>query len=811
LFEHFNEEARLVIIGAQQSAKSMNQSFIAPEHMFFSIINLKVQTIIDAFHETGIDIQELKKHLQNQMQEWESEASKTVNTALPLTRSGKRVLELSSREAMQTGKIYVQAEHIFLAILRTGEGEIFEWLKEKNVDILEFRNIIIEKISHAEETIEEKFEEKKRPSSEMLEKFCINMTDMAEAGKFDPVIGREIEINRLSRVLVRRTKNNPVLTGEPGIGKTAIVEALAQRIVKGKVPAQLLNKTIYSLNLGSLIAGTRYRGELEERIHKILEELKQEKNIILFIDEIHSIMGAGESTDSPASIADQLKPALSRGEIRVIGATTAREYRRYIEKDAAMERRFQPINIEPPTIEETRLILKGLRDRYEAFHKVNISDEAIEGAIYYAERFINDRQFPDKAIDLIDEAAAKVKLESINNNDLEQTNNLHEQTAEAIRKGDFVEAARLKQQIHHNETTNDETKDSETIIPTITRDDIAFIISEVKGIPVYKISGEESNRLKLIEKELAENISGQPEAIRTVAKSIKRMRTGVKNINKPISMIFAGPTGTGKTEMAKTLAEFMFGDKDNLLVIDMSEFESQWSVNKLFGASPGYVGYEEGGRLTEFVNKNPYSVILFDEIEKAHPKTFDALLQILDSGRMTDGQGRTVNFKNTIIIMTTNLGGEELNKTALGFTTAENNNVSYSESVRIVNTALKKTFRPEFLNRIDETVVFSRLSTESLISIVDKFIRELNERILSLGYMVSLDDQAKKFLIAKGENQEQGARPIARIIQTEIEDKISDMIINNTIKPNQTVKITHNVEKDELEFTISRKKIPVGV
>jgi ATP-dependent Clp protease ATP-binding subunit ClpC len=809
LFEHFNEEARLVIIGAQQAAKNMNQSFIAPEHMFFSIVNLEVETILEAFAETNIDIEELTNHLQNQMQEWESEASKIPNSALPLTRSGKRVLELSSREAMQTGNIYVQAEHIFLAILRTGEGEIFEWLKEKDVDILQLRNTIINKINNIEETNEETVEENIRPQSEMLEKFCINMTEMAEKGKYDPVIGREVEINRLSRVLVRRTKNNPVLTGEPGIGKTAIVEALAQKIVQGKVPAQLLNKTIYSLNLGSLIAGTRFRGELEERIDKILEALKKETNIILFIDEIHSIMGAGESTDSPASIADQLKPALSRGEIRVIGATTAREYRRYIEKDAALERRFQPINIEPPTLEETTLILKGLRDRYEAFHKVNISDDAIEGAIYYAERFINDRQFPDKAIDLIDEAAAKVKLETVNITET-QHNNLQAKTAEAIQKGDFIEAARLKQQILDEQTQTNENNEEQQPIPTITRDDIALIISEVKGIPVYKISGEESNRLKLIEKELSENISGQPEAIKTVAKAIKRMRTGVKNVNKPISMIFAGPTGTGKTEMAKTLSEFMFGDKDNLLVIDMSEFESQWSVNKLFGASPGYVGYEEGGRLTEFVHKNPYSVILFDEIEKAHPKTFDALLQILDSGRMTDGQGRTINFKNTIIIMTTNLGGEELNKTALGFTTVENNTISYQESVRIVNTALKKTFRPEFLNRIDETVVFNRLSTESLISIVDKFIRELNERILSLGYMVSLDEKAKKFLILKGENQEQGARPIGRIIQTQVEDVISDMIINNKIKPNQTVKITHNSETDTLEFNTSRKKILVG-
>ena len=810
MFEHFNEEARLVIIGAQQVAKSMNQSFIAPEHMFFAILNIKVENILEAFQDNNIDIKELADHLKKQMKEWDIEGKETPNTALSLTRSSKRVLELSSREAIQTNKIYVQSEHIFLAILRTGEGEIFEWLKEKDVDILQLRNSIIIKLSEEEENEEEKGTEKTRPSSEMLEKFCINMTDVAEKGGYDPVIGREMEIKRLSRVLVRRTKNNPVLTGEPGIGKTAIVEALAQRIVKGKVPAQLLNKTIYSLNLGSLIAGTRFRGELEERIHKILQELKQEKNIILFIDEIHSIMGAGESTDSPASIADQLKPALSRGEIRVIGATTAREYRRYIEKDAALERRFQPINIEAPTIDETRLILKGLRDRYEAYHKVTISDEAIEASLYYAERFITDRHFPDKAIDLIDEAAAKVKLETIDTSSEQKYEELNYKTSEAIRKGDFLEAAKLKQQILQEQETDNILEPEKTNIPTITKDDIALIISEVKGIPVYKISGEESNRLQLIEKELSENISGQPEAITTVAKAIKRMRTGVKNVNKPISMIFAGPTGTGKTEMAKTLSEFMFGDKDNLLIIDMSEFESQWSVNKLFGASPGYVGYEEGGRLTEFVYKNPYSVILFDEIEKAHPKTFDALLQILDSGRMTDGQGRTINFKNTIIIMTTNLGGEELNKTALGFTTTENNTTSYADSVRIVNTALKKTFRPEFLNRIDETVVFNRLTNESLMSIVDKFIRELNERILSLGYMVSLDDEAKKFLIEKGENQEQGARPIARIIQTQVEDIISDMIITNKIKPNQTIKITYNNEKNELNFNISRKKILVG-
>jgi len=802
LFEYFNEDARKIVVGAQEQAKSLKQNFITVEHLFLSIINLDVSPVIDSLIENDVNIHELYDYVLESLTEWDnSDDFKTPNSALPLTPSAKKALEFSANEAIQTEKQYVQGEHVFLGMLRLGEGILVEWCKNKQIDLLKIRESIIRRLKEQQPipVSGEDGESKPVEGSKLLDAYCVNMTEVASNGGFDPVIGRETEVSRVTRILARRTKNNPVLTGEPGIGKTAIVEALAQRIVKGNIPAQLQNKIIYNLNMGALVAGTRYRGELEERIDKIIKELKANSNIILFIDEIHTIMGAGDTTESSMNISNQLKPALSRGEVRIIGATTAKEYRRYIEKDAALERRFQPVNVEPPTVEETLLILKGLRDKYEAFHKVTITDEALEAAIYFADRFISERYFPDKAIDLIDEAAAKVKLSTITEEETDFM--LDSQIQEAIRQGDFVEAARLRQIQNETETTTDSEEDGEgKPTPSITEEHIASIIAEITGIPAYKISDLESSRLKFIEKELASSVVGQPEAVKSVAKAIKRMRTGIRDISKPISMIFAGSTGTGKTEMAKTLAEYMFDDKNNFVTIDMSEYSEQHTASRLFGAPPGYVGYESGGQLTEHVYRKPYSVVLFDEIEKAHPNIFNTLLQILDEGRMTDGQGRIINFKNTIIILTTNLGGEEITKTSLGFTSENTGETkTYEESKKILNNILKKNFKPEFLNRIDEIVVFHKLNLDNLIIIIDNMVKKLNERLFTVGYKVELTKEAKILIAQKGYNAEQGARPLARAVQTHVEDTLGEMIINNTLHEGDTVIV--EAVNDELIFS----------
>lgn len=816
MFEYFNEESRQVIVGAQNQAKKLNQNFISEEHIFLSMIDIGVENIVNSLLKYDVNIDSFAEHLVSRLKKWDASQSEVAsNTALPFTPVGKQILELSAREAIQTGQHYIYAEHIFLAMLRLSDTAVLEYLTQNDVDIISLRKTVTESIVKTEpDSDTANNDDVQNNEPEVLKVFCVNMTQLAREGRFDPVIGREVEVNRVSRVLARRMKNNPVLTGEPGIGKTAIVEALAQKIIKGDVPAQLLNKTIYSLNMGALISGTRFRGELEERINNILNELKANSNIILFIDEIHTIASSGDGQESPVNIANQLKPALSRGEVRIIGATTAKEFRKYMEKDAALERRFQMISVEPPTMDETLLILKGLRDRYEAFHKVTILDEALEAAVRYAERYINDRFFPDKAIDLIDEAAAKVKLAQIFG-DVNVADRMNVDMVDAIRKGDFVEAAQLKNKIQ--DITND-TDDIETnstgdvatdevnvdVIPEITEDDISSVVAEITGIPVYKISDQETVRLKFMEEELTKKVIGQPEAVKAVSQAIKRMKTGVRDSNKPISFIFAGSTGVGKTELSKALAGFLFDDNKSLITIDMSEYSEQYSVSRLMGAPPGYVGYDSGGQLTEHVNRRPYSVILFDEIEKAHPTIFNTLLQILDEGRMTDGQGRVINFKNTIIILTTNLGGNELTKNSLGFTTVKDEALSYEEGKKIINNVLKQNFRPEFLNRIDEIVMFHKLTVNDAVKIVSKFVGNLNERIIDLGYRVNISDAAKIRLAENGYSAEHGARPMARVIQSQVEDKLSNMIINGEITPGETLHM--DVDGDGYIFTTNGHK-----
>jgi ATP-dependent Clp protease ATP-binding subunit ClpC len=812
LFEYFNEESRQVIVGAQNQAKKMNQNFISDEHIFLSMVDIGVENIVNALLTYNVNLDDFIKHITDRLKKWDStQSEKPSNTALPFTPVGKQILELSAREAIQTGQHYISSEHLFLAMLRLSDTAVLEYLMANNIDIISLRKTVTELLATKQPSENElQVNSESEPEPEVLKTFCVNMTQLAKEGRFDPVIGREIEVNRIARILARRMKNNPVLTGEPGIGKTAIVEALAQKIVKGDVPSQLLNKTIYSLNMGALISGTRFRGELEERVNNILIELKANKDIILFIDEIHTIAASGDGQESPVNIANQLKPSLSRGEVRIIGATTAREFRKYIEKDAALERRFQMISVEPPTAEETVLILKGLRDRYEAFHKVTILDEALEAAVKYAERFISDRFFPDKAIDLIDEAAAKVKLAQLGETPTE-VDAMNIDLVEAIRSGNFVEAAKLKQKIGDLEETSETKNESEpkdVMIPEITEDDIASVVSEITGIPVYKISDQESVRLQFMESELSKKVIGQPEAVKAVSQAIKRMKTGVRDANKPISFIFAGSTGVGKTELSKALAEFLFDDSKSLITIDMSEYSEQYSVSRLMGAPPGYVGYDSGGQLTEHVNRRPYSVILFDEIEKAHPNIFNTLLQILDEGRMTDGQGRVINFKNTIIILTTNLGGNELTKNALGFSTVKDDLLTYEEGKKIINNVLKQNFRPEFLNRIDEVVMFHKLSLTDATKIVSKFVGILNERIIDLGYRINISEEAKTFLAEMGYNSEHGARPMARVIQTHIEDKLSNMIINGEVHPGETINVV--LEDNHLMFNVNNTQ-PVTI
>lgn len=811
MFEYFNEESRQVIVGAQNQAKKLNQNFISEEHIFLSMIDIGIENIVHSLLKYGVNIDNFIEHLTSRLKKWDASQSEiSVNAALPFTPVGKQILELSAREAIQTGQHYIYSEHIFLAMLRLSDTAILEYLTKNDVDIISLRKTVTESIVKTEAN-DETFNDDDVNGSEpeILKTYCVNMTQLARDGRFDPVIGREVEVSRVSRILARRMKNNPVLTGEPGIGKTAIVEALAQKIIKGDVPAQLMNKTIYSLNMGALISGTRFRGELEERINNILNELKANSNIILFIDEIHTIASSGDGQESPINIANQLKPALSRGEVRIIGATTTKEFRKYIEKDAALERRFQMIAVEPPTTDETLLILKGLRDRYEAFHKVTILDEALEASVKYAERYINDRFFPDKAIDLIDEAAAKVKLSQVFG-DINNVEQMNIEMVEAIRKGDFVEAAQLKSKTINNLQTPVKTVSNENnnyvtnedlveIIPEINEDDIASVVSEITGIPVYKISDHETVRLKFMEEELAKKVIGQPEAVKAVSQAIKRMKTGVRDSSKPISFIFAGSTGVGKTELSKALAGFLFDDTKSLITLDMSEYSEQYSVSRLMGAPPGYVGYDSGGQLTEHVNRRPYSVILFDEIEKAHPTIFNTLLQILDEGRMTDGQGRVINFKNAIIILTTNLGGNELTKNALGFTTVKDEKFSYEDGKKIVNNVLKQNFRPEFLNRIDEVVMFHKLNMTDAVKIVSKFVGELNERIIDLGYRVKISEAAKIHLAEIGYSAEHGARPMARVIQTQVEDKLSNMIINSEIRSGETLNV--DVNDGKLVFT----------
>ena len=820
MFERFTDRARRVVVLAQDEARSLNHNYIGTEHLLLGLItegegvaakaleSLDVKR--DAVRATVIDII--------------GEGEKPVEGHIPFTPRAKRVFELSLREALQLGHNYIGTEHLLLGLLKEGEGVASQVLTKIGTDPNTVRQTVIEMLSGYQRGGDGEGRESVgvgasasgsvQANSAILEQFGRNLTQAARENKLDPVIGRRTEMQRVMQVLSRRTKNNPVLVGEPGVGKTAVVEGLAQAIVHGEVPETIKDKQIYSLDMGSLIAGSRYRGDFEERLKKILKEIRSRGDIILFIDEIHTLVGAGAAEGS-IDAAQMLKPMLARGELQTIGATTLDEYRKYIEKDAALERRFQPVRVEEPTVEETVGILKGLRDRYEAHHRVMITDAALEAAAELADRYVSDRFLPDKAIDLMDEAGARLRITRMTAPP--ELRDLDEKIAEikrakesAIDDQDYEKAAALRDEektlTEQRRAKESEWRDgSRDAIAEVGENDIAEVLAMSTGIPVFKLTQTESTKLLQMEEELHKRVIGQDTAVKALAQSIRRTRSGLKDPKRPGgSFIFAGPTGVGKTELAKALAEFLFGDEDALIQLDMSEFSEKHTASRLFGAPPGYVGYDEGGELTEKVRRRPFSVVLFDEVEKAHPDIFNSLLQILEEGRLTDAQGRKVDFKNTVIIMTTNLGTRDINKGVLtGFQSSEHVTHDYSRMKTKVNEELKQHFRPEFLNRVDDVVVFPPLNKEQIKQIVDLMIANLAKRMESQNMSLQITDEARELLADRGFDPVLGARPLRRAIQRDIEDALSESILFGEIVPGQVVTVGVRGEGDEREFTFN--------
>ena len=819
MFERFTDRARRVVVLAQDEARSLNHNYIGTEHLLLGLITEGEGVAAKALESLDIN----KDAVRAAVIDIIGEGEKPVEGHIPFTPRAKRVFELSLREALQLGHNYIGTEHLLLGLLKEGEGVASQVLIKLGADLGKVRQTVIELLSGYQRNSDDGRESvgvgasstgSGQTNSAILEQFGRNLTQAARENKLDPVIGRRTEMQRVMQILSRRTKNNPVLVGEPGVGKTAVVEGLAQAIVAGDVPETIKDKQIYSLDMGALVAGSRYRGDFEERLKKILKEIRTRGDIILFIDEIHTLVGAGAAEGS-IDASQMLKPMLARGELQTIGATTSDEYRKYIEKDAALERRFQPVKVDEPSVEETVGILKGLRDRYEAHHRVIITDAAIQAAAELADRYVSDRFLPDKAIDLMDEAGARLRISRMTAPP--ELRELDEKIAEvkrnkesAIDDQDFEKAASLRDE---EQKLTEERKQKESSwrdgsrdsIAEVTEDDIAEVLAMSTGIPVFKLTQTESAKLLKMEDELHKRVIGQDAAVKALAQSIRRTRSGLKDPKRPGgSFIFAGPTGVGKTELAKALAEFLFGDEDALIQLDMSEFSEKHTSSRLFGAPPGYVGYDEGGELTEKVRRRPFSVVLFDEVEKAHPDIFNSLLQILEEGRLTDSQGRKVDFKNTVIIMTTNLGTRDINKGVLtGFQSTENITHDYSRMKAKVNEELKQHFRPEFLNRVDEVVVFPPLDKEQIKQIVDLMIANLAKRMEAQDMKLQITDEARELLADRGFDPVLGARPLRRAIQRDIEDALSERILFGDILPGQVVTVGVKGEGEEREFTFN--------
>ena len=820
MFERFTDRARRVVVLAQDEARGLKHNYIGTEHLLLGLISEGEGVAAKA-----LETMEIKgEAVRASVIEIIGEGEKPVEGHIPFTPRAKRVFELSLREALQLGHNYIGTEHLLLGLLKEGEGVAAQVLTKQGADLAQVRQTVIQMLSGYQRGDDEGRESvgagvggsggPERSNSAILEQFGRNLTQAARENKLDPVIGRRIEMERVMQVLSRRTKNNPVLIGEPGVGKTAVVEGLAQAIVHGDVPETIKDKQIYSLDMGSLVAGSRYRGDFEERLKKVLKEIRTRGDIILFIDEIHTLVGAGAAEGS-IDAAQMLKPMLARGELQTIGATTNDEYRKYIEKDAALERRFQPVKVEEPSVEETVEILKGLRDRYEAHHRVIITDAAIQAAAELADRYISDRFLPDKAIDLVDEAGARLRIRRMTAPP--ELRELDEKIAEvrrnkeaAIDDQDFEKAASLRDQ---ESKLSEERKAKEEAwkggesdeIAEVGDQEIAEVLAMSTGIPVVRLTQTETAKLLKMEDELHKRVIGQDEAVKALAQSIRRTRSGLKDPNRPGgSFIFAGPTGVGKTELAKALAEFLFGDEDALIQLDMSEFSEKHTASRLFGAPPGYVGYDEGGQLTEKVRRKPFSVVLFDEVEKAHPDIFNSLLQILEEGRLTDSQGRKVDFKNTVIIMTTNLGTRDINKGVLtGFQTADHSTHDYGRMKSKVAEELKQHFRPEFLNRVDDTIVFPPLTKPEIARIVDLMIAKLAKRMEAQDMRLQLTDEARELLADVGFDPVLGARPLRRAIQREIEDALSERILFGELQPGQVVTVGVTGEGKERTFTFN--------
>ncbi len=839
MFERFTERARQVVVLAQEEARTLKHNYIGTEHILLGLLREEEGLAARVLESLEITVERVRAQVVRIV----GSGEEVTSGQIPFTPRAKKVLELALREALSLGHNYIGTEHILLGLVRENEGVAARILLDFDADSEKIRNEVIRMLSGpggrqrsgagagpSSGSSGSSGEGKK--SSKLLDQFGRNLTKLAADGKLDPVVGRETEIERIMQILSRRTKNNPVLVGEPGVGKTAVVEGLAQRITNADVPELLKGKQIYTLDLAALVAGSKYRGEFEERLKKVMKEITQRGDIILFIDELHNLVGAG-AAEGAIDAASILKPALARGELQTIGATTLEEFRKYLERDSALERRFQKIVVDQPSKDETVQILKGLRDRYEQHHKVNITDEALVAAADLADRYISDRFLPDKAIDLIDEAASRMRIKSMTSppvyreleDEIEETRRAKEAAIEAQ---EFEKAANLRDQERRLSQKKRELAEQweageATERPSIGEEEIADIVSMWTGIPVFKLTEAETAKLMRMEEELHKRVIGQHAAVEVISKAIRRSRAGLKDPKRPTgSFIFLGPSGVGKTELARTLAEFLFGDEDTMIRIDMSEYMEKHAVSRLVGSPPGYIGYDEGGQLTEAVRRKPYSVLLLDEIEKAHPDVFNILLQILEDGRLTDAQGRTVDFRHTIVIMTSNIGASEIAKNfQIGFSTIEDETgVSYDEMKSRIMGELKRVFRPEFINRIDDVIVFHKLAKAEIKEIVDLLLRRIRESMAERELQLELSEDAKDLLVEKGWDPAMGARPLRRAIQRYIEDPLADFVLRSQVPEGSTVLVDRDEGKGEGDETPgvklsviepAPKPTPVGV
>jgi ATP-dependent Clp protease ATP-binding subunit ClpC len=809
LFERFTERARQVVVLAQDEARALKHNYIGTEHILLGLLREEEGLAARVLESLDITVEEVRAQVARIV----GQGDEVTTGQIPFTPRAKKVLELALREALSLGHNYIGTEHILLGLVRENEGVAARILLDFDADAEKIRNEIIRMLSGPGRRQQGGggATGEKTKSSKLLDQFGRNLTRLASEGKLDPVVGRQTEIERVMQILSRRTKNNPVLIGEPGVGKTAVVEGLAARISGNQVPELLKGKQIYTLDLAALVAGSKYRGEFEERLKKVMKEITQRGDIILFIDELHNLVGAG-AAEGAIDAASILKPALARGELQTIGATTLDEYRKYLERDAALERRFQQIKVDEPTVDDTQQILRGLRDRYEAHHRCTITDDALRAAAVLSDRYIQDRHLPDKAIDLIDEAASRMRIKTMTapprHRELEEEiERVREEKEAAIEAQEFEKAANLRDKerklSQKKRDLEEKWRNSEQVEqPEIGEEEIADIVSMWTGIPVFKLTEAESQKLIRMEDELHKRVIGQNEAIVAVSKSIRRARAGIKDPKRPTgSFIFLGPSGVGKTELARTLAEFLFGDEDAMIQVDMSEYMEKHSVSRLVGSPPGYIGYDEGGQLTEAVRRKPYSVVLLDEVEKAHPDVFNILLQILEDGKLTDAQGRKVDFRNTIVIMTSNIGAATISKNqSLGFSVGDETGLSYEDMKDRIMGELKKVFRPELLNRIDEVIVFHKLTKDEIKTIVDLMMKRLKEQMSEHEAAIELSEEAKELLVEKGYDPAMGARPLRRAIQHYIEDPLADFVLGRSLKPGSTIMVDR---KDDEEVGIS--------